>query len=1485
MKGTIAGMKKYLKQVKQNLKLNSYYVTYCDARKWLTNKIHHEDTVANKLYRGFKNSGFYPVYYRLLGKTDTSLQEGAGERIWLFNSGNNFSGNPKYLFLYVNKYRKDITPYWICDDPGTVKFVESLGYRAFTFKDPNHIQTQRRAEVFVVEQVKEVIPANMTQVKMLNLWHGVGCKSIERKVNFGFLNERIAKKYITNNAFYKSHQLFLVTSPLMEKHFKEQCGIDDDKVIRAGYPKCLYQKYKEKVVTFDHNIRAAKGLDANTSIAAYVPTYRDGNQKEFFGTAIPDMDRLVAKLQEQNMLLIFKMHPQMEADYHYVRLKKEYANCPNLLFWDQSQDFYEIFDQIDLAIIDYSSIFYDMLVAGVPHFVRYFFDYDKENNLRDMALDLKEMTCGKLCHDFEELLSVLDHYQEEDPKEQQERQRIYDLFWEYSGEDSFEKIIDKTLDFTPDEKQLPTLYSFDIFDTLFSRKVLDPRGIFYYVREKMEGSDLNFPEYLVKHYPYERANAEANVRQFYNRTMEVRHSTWREIKFDQIFSRLATMYDLSDDQVAFLKQTEMEAELENVLPIKERIAFAEHLMASGETVVLISDMYLPQEFVSQMLEKASPALAKLPLFLSSTCGLQKTTRQLYLQVYQIFDEYLFGKWEHFGDNELADETRARQMGILSHRHLVPAFDEYEKALVEKIGTYDAYLVAALMARFRHGNDNPKDRFAYGYVSLYLVPYVIWAVEDAVQRGIQCLYFISRDGYHLKEIADAVVEVTGADIRTKYIYGSRKAWRIPSFIDRVDDEFYMEFGQFEGVTDYQTLLKAASMDDKTFSDMFPGLAYVKDKKQIDAKIRQAIIATLAGSQEFQQYILDQAKKERVLVDAYLKQEIDWTEKMAFVEYWGRGYTQDCFARLLCNVAGQEMDVPFYYARSIYPTQGHFLRYNFSTGMQSLIFMEAIFANIPYKSIASYQFVGEKVEPVIEPCDCDMKLDQAFCKYLPLFAKDLLSSPMLHSGRTMKELFAFSMDYYNEHKEDATFAAAYAPLPDAVTIYGEKREFAPEITPKMLQRIKDGEKTSKLTSSLPMTFARSSEKMIKEYQFLTHAKQIQAEERSRRDTERALVKADIVANESCKQQAKEYQKKKITWQEAYSKYSKDPVKKGSALFFYESQEAQQEHKDGLEQYLKEIGMEVWYLYRADTYTPEQYQMLAQAEFLFLYHPQSQLNLFGIRQETKVVQLGEEAYPFESEPFGKRLKDSMVYQKELLQLERFADYALVAASSEHMVKTVAAEYGLSSGKVRPVGYVDTDCYFDLAFQEASKEKVRSLFPEIGSRKILAYLPAYRTKLTDPSQREVLDLGTLKECLEEDYVLIFLDNTRDLVSKYYIPEEAKGFAKDLTEQISPRELMAAADVVVGDYRKEFFESMLLQKPVFASAGDWQNYYKGKTTLGSYEQIVPALIVRDALDLAWYLKDLSRYDHQKVEQFAKTYLTACDGHACEKLMKALREK
>ena len=72
---------------------------------------------------------------------------------------------------------------------------------------------------------------------------------------------------------------------------------------------------------------------------------------------------------------------------------------------------------------------------------------------------------------------------------------------------------------------------------------------------------------------------------------------------------------------------------------------------------------------------------------------------------------------------------------------------------------------------RMGMDNHYmyDDFVISFVSLCFVPYVDWVLRDAERRGYKTLYFISRDGHHLKRIADAIIDERNLDIKTKYIY--------------------------------------------------------------------------------------------------------------------------------------------------------------------------------------------------------------------------------------------------------------------------------------------------------------------------------------------------------------------------------------------------------------------------------------------------------------------------------------------------------------------------------------------------------------------------------------------------------------------------------------------------------------------------------------------------------------------------------------------
>lgn len=1002
------------------------------------------------------------------------------KKTWIFNATNDFVGNPKWLFIYVNKFRKDINAYWMCDDINVVNHIRKLGFNAELYSSEKAEKIKSEAGVFVVHQAKEHFPVKFkNEVVILNLWHGVGIKPIERFVDSPGIKYRTYKKYIGYNEIYHNNQLFLATSPLMENHFSKMLNLDKNQIVRSGYPANMFNK--DTFSSFNHDIKKYKGVNPETKIALYAPTFRDYEMDNFFGEAIPSMDKLLKILEKNNILLIIKMHYLVKNDVNYLAAEKLYANHPNILFWDNNKDIYEIFDQIDIGIIDYSSIYYDLLASGVKKFVRYIYDYNKYIENRTLVYDYKEMTSGPIASNFDELLEVLDKVNSI-AFDEKKNNEILNEFWEYDqeNENGFEKIIDAALNFNIKKEQLPKLYSFDIFDTIIQRKTLRPDGIFFYIKDKLLRMNTDLPFYLIQNYARVRIQAENYIRDYYKKSEFIRDEERIEIRFIDIIERIKNIHELTDKQAQLLYDLEIEAELENVEAKNDKIKILYDLLDKDQDVILVSDMYLPKEVILKMLNKVDSKLTELPLYLSSEIGNQKSTSLLYLDIFEDLN-YDYSEWIHYGDNRHADYNIPKKLNIKPIHHGLTKFNGYENHILNRNKNYDTFLLTTQMARFRENDKSRLNYYVYSYISSYFVPYVSWSIKKAIKENITTLYFISRDGELLKKIADEIISVKGYKIKTKYIYGSRKAWRIPSFIDNVDKEFFSPFGNFTGLTNFDSALNALHINETEFDEVFPQLKHIKSFSEFDKNTKELIRLSAQNNNKYKNLLLEKAKEERKIVNEYLIQEIDFSEKFAFVEYWGRGYTQDCLDRLLNNISDESINTTFFYARSIYPTVGTAVRYNYTSKMTSLIFIESIFANIPYQSVPGYRKNNNLVEPIINFKSYDKKLYNAMDEILPLFIQEFYGNNYIDEDELERNFYDFGIDYFKNKPEDSFIVQFFAPLKDSVILYEPEKEYAPAISYKMASQKLLGKKVPLKTKNKRMSLKRSPKGIQKAYKY--------------------------------------------------------------------------------------------------------------------------------------------------------------------------------------------------------------------------------------------------------------------------------------------------------------------------------------------------------------------------------------------------------------------
>lgn len=986
-------------------------------------------------------------------------------RIWLFNAAE-YAGNPKWLLAYVALHRPDIDAYWISDSSSVVKQVRRAGYQALLFTGSESLRIQRSAGVFVVNQVKERIPEALRGVVLLNLWHGVGVKRVERAMTTGVLMPRIVGKYVRNNKAYRDTQLFLVSSELMEQHFRDQIGFDEAQIIRAGYPQNTYRRLHGGLATFDHGIRRAKGLGEETRIVLYAPTHRVGGNAGFITRALPDLDRVIEVLERSDQLLILKMHPHLVNDAAYVELKRRYASHPRLLFWDNALDVYEVFDQVDTAIVDYSSIHYDLVAAGVRSYIRYAYDLGEPGTL-EPGFDYLELSRGTLARSFEELLVALEG---DNTVPETDLDALRAQFWSYDDDASLDRIVEHALAFQVRDIPLPTLHSFDIFDTVLHRRGVTPASIFHAVRREIVRAGDDFPQFLAQRFVEVRQQSEAAVREG-RRKDPLRAATAEfEISLEGIYERIGRVFDLERRQIERLMAWEIEYEVRDVVPDAVVVEQVRGLVDAGERVVLISDMYLPRPVIRRMLERADPVLAALPLYLSSEYGVQKSTKHLYVKAF-VDLSYDFERWIHTGDNAHADIRMAAQLGITTVQIPATTLDAYERSLIQTVGSYDGHLLAGMLRGQRLTEPTRAELFAYRTGALYLVPYVLWAVQDAVARGYETLYFISRDGHLLHRIADQCIETLGLPLKTRYIYGSRRAWRLASQLDGIDDDTFAPHGSFGGIRTFAGLVEASRLQEDELLRLFPEFERHRRVGRFDAGTAASIVETMRASSRYRARLQALAEEDRVLTTAYLAQEIDFTESFAFVEYWGRGYTQDCLVRLFGSM-GVDTGAPFYYARSIYPSATSAERHNYTSASYSLLLIEALFANLPHGTTEGYERVDGRIVARTTPRAYNATLLDAMERMLPKFACDLLALPALDRAQLARDGFRFGFEHYRTQPGFVDYVDLIAPLRDSVELGGTEREFAPVLTLRDLVAFLRGRPMGEITRSFPISMKRST-----------------------------------------------------------------------------------------------------------------------------------------------------------------------------------------------------------------------------------------------------------------------------------------------------------------------------------------------------------------------------------------------------------------------------
>ena len=309
--------------------------------------------------------------------------------------------------------------------------------------------------------------------------------------------------------------------------------------------------------------------------------------------------------------------------------------------------------------------------------------------------------------------------------------------------------------------------SFDFYDTLFSRRMCQPKDVLQLLEKKLQRA---VPECVI---PWSEVRSRALQR------------VPASYCLDELYEAMEDIGRIPLEIVQRAKRMELELEQRMLVPRSPILECMRDAIGAGKEVYVITDMYLPQQFFLEALEKEGIRLAESRVLVSGCLGKCKADGSLW----ECYRERVKGrKALHVGDHPSADVEEAERHGIPAHR-LLGAWEMFSRSSLRGIAgrivtdTASLLMGCVLGRLFRDpfalnatkGIPELRSNFEMGSCIFgpALLTFFQWLLQEARKDGIQRLVFMARDGYFLKEDFEEYLSLCGERMETCYIGISRQ----------------------------------------------------------------------------------------------------------------------------------------------------------------------------------------------------------------------------------------------------------------------------------------------------------------------------------------------------------------------------------------------------------------------------------------------------------------------------------------------------------------------------------------------------------------------------------------------------------------------------------------------------------------------------------------------------------------------------------------
>ena len=514
-------------------------------------------------------------------------------------------------------------------------------------------------------------------------------------------------------------------------------------------------------------------------------------------------------------------------------------------------------------------------------------------------------------------------------------------------------------------------FCFDVFDSVLTRVVGDPNHVFLLLGRRLsaDGAIGCSAEQFARQrmLAEERANLAAG-----------QHAT-----LQRIHRELSQALGLPAIGVDGLVEAEERIERElsrGVAPAGPVLAEARR--SGGGTVTFVTDTNMSAAFVRELLERQGLWSPADRLFASCEAGADKARGMMFPLVSGQLGVHP-SRILHHGNDATADGRNARLSGW-KVRHLPDANpNRYERALAASAyatgGLASLFAGMSRQARLARpaadGREATLRTVAAGVMAPTLAGWMLWTLRRAAQLGLGRLYFISRDGQVLLEVARRLEAVLQTGLELRYLCGGRQAVQLAGEPDTaLDSLLRLEFCSVDD------LLETFQLSPGQAAELLPpGLRDPAGWTRNLAAAERAEITTLAARSPLRDVLRERAEQVRALLLDYLRQE-GWGGGVPFglVDVGWRG----SMARALADALhGSSLAAParhFYFGLSddsrrvagpeVAPQmEAWFFDDAAGTGFlpypQSSTSLLEMFCAGDHGAVVGYRRSGERIEPVL------------------------------------------------------------------------------------------------------------------------------------------------------------------------------------------------------------------------------------------------------------------------------------------------------------------------------------------------------------------------------------------------------------------------------------------------------------------------------------------------------------------------------------------